>query len=160
MKVEVSSGIVVFKRNAGTKKYLLLERTEGFLDFPKGHIEKGETDIEAAIRETREESGLDVEPIKEFRREMDYWFRAPIRKGQKDREFMEASEYAKKRGSGELVHKTLIMFVGEVRDNQKPEISFEHTGYRWLSYDEAMGLLRYGNQKELLQEVEQFLNSR
>ena len=42
MKEEVSSGIVVFQEEKGKRKYLLLNRREDFLDFPKGHIEEGE----------------------------------------------------------------------------------------------------------------------
>ena len=34
-----------------------------FWSFPKGHQETGETDVETAIRETKEETGLDVEII-------------------------------------------------------------------------------------------------
>lgn len=137
MRVEVSSGIIVFRDHDGNRKYLLLGRKEGFLDFPKGHIEKDETEVEAAIRETQEETGLKVQPLEGFRREMKYWFKF----------------------SGELIHKKVVMFVGEASDNESPATSSEHTGFEWLDYEEALGSLKFQNQKELLEDVEKFLNS-
>lgn len=136
MKVETSSGIVVFRVREGEREYLLLERKEGFLDFPKGHIENGESETEAAARETLEESGLDVKPIENFRKEMEYWFKF----------------------KGQTIHKKVVMFTGESRDDSSPQISFEHVGLRWLSYQDAMDELRFENQKELLEEVEKFLS--
>lgn len=138
MKVEVSSGIIVFRDRDGSRSFLLLDRKEGFLDFPKGHIEKGETEIEAAVRETSEETGLEVTPIEGFRKEMEYWFKF----------------------KGELIRKKVVMFVGESLNNDSPTVSFEHMGYRWLDYDEALGQLKFENQKKLLEEVQAFLNKR
>ncbi len=138
MRVETSSGIVVFRVKNDERQYLLLDRKEGFLDFPKGHIEKGESETEAAQRETLEESGLKVTPIPGFRKEIDYWFRL----------------------QGELIHKIVVMFTAEVSDGAAPEISFEHVGLRWLNYGDSMNLLKYDNQKELLQEVEAFLSGK
>ena len=136
MRVETSSGIVVFRVTDKERQYLLLDRKEGFLDFPKGHIEKGETETEAALRETLEESGLQVTPIPGFRKEIDYWFRH----------------------QGELIHKIVVMFTAKVSNGASPEISFEHVGLRWLNYEDSMNLLKYDNQKELLEEVEKFLS--
>lgn len=157
MKEEVSSGIVVFKTDNGARKYLLLERMERFLDFPKGHIEAGESEEVAAERETLEETGLNVKPIPGFRRENKYWFRAPAARSEELKKT--ASQYAKKRGSRELIHKTVVMFAGEAPIGGVPRISAEHTGFRWLDYGQCMSQLRYANQKELLQDVEKFLSS-
>ena len=56
---EKSSGAVVF-RQAGKKiKYLLLHYESGHWDFPRGHIERGETEQITAAREIKEETGLD-----------------------------------------------------------------------------------------------------
>lgn len=159
MKSETSSGIVVFRGEGDQREYLLLGRQEGFLDFPKGHIEPGESEREAAIRETEEESGLRVEPLDGFRNEMEYWFRASWDESEGGKPGFHVSEYARKRTSGELIHKKLIMFLGMAPQGVDPHVSVEHTGFRWLSYANAMGLLKYRNQKELLEEAETFLNS-
>lgn len=155
MKEEVSSGIVVFREEKGRRKYLLLNRREGFLDFPKGHIEQGESEEMAAERETLEEAGLSVKPIPGFRKETEYWFHAPSRNP--DERGSPVSQYAKKRGSGELIHKKLVMFTGRALKGETPRISIEHTGFQWLDYGQCMSKLRFGNQKELLEDAEKFL---
>lgn len=138
MRVETSSGIVVFRNHSNQREYLLLERREGFLDFPKGHIERGESEVEAARRETQEEAGVRVSPIEGFRKEMDYWFRF----------------------HGESIHKKVVMFTGKVSDDASPQISFEHVGLRWLNFRDAMDQLKFDNQIELLDEVENFLSGK
>ena len=42
------------------KKVLIIKQKQGFYGFPKGHMEENETEIETAIRETKEETNLDV----------------------------------------------------------------------------------------------------
>ena len=59
MKYEKSCGCIIVKDGA-----VLIEkqkhREERFWNFPKGHQDSGETDIEIALRETKEEVGLEV----------------------------------------------------------------------------------------------------
>src|SRR3989344_321242 len=59
---EVSVGAVVFREeNRGGKKerlYLLLHYPSGHFDFPKGHVEAGETEEMTLRRETDEETGI------------------------------------------------------------------------------------------------------
>lgn len=65
MNKKKSCGCIILKDD----RVLLIgaKNNEGelFWSFPKGHQEDGETDIETAIRETKEEVGLDVEIINE-----------------------------------------------------------------------------------------------
>lgn len=60
--MERSAGAIVFYDNQGIREYLLLYssggRGLGYWGFPKGHVEKNETDEEAALRETFEEKCL------------------------------------------------------------------------------------------------------
>ena len=76
MPNETSAGAVVFYRSdLGQREerieYLLL--LSNFWGFPKGHIEAGESEHAAALREIREETGLEVELLEEFRQADDYW---------------------------------------------------------------------------------------
>ena len=61
MTWEKSCGAVVFTRENGQVKYLLVANLEGIYGFPKGHVEAGETEVETALREVREETGLTIE---------------------------------------------------------------------------------------------------
>lgn len=56
---ERSAGAVI-RRPDG--KFLLIQSAQGVWGFPKGHVEAGETPLQAAIREVEEEVGLDVAP--------------------------------------------------------------------------------------------------
>ena len=58
MKVEKSCGcIVIDGRNV-----LLVKQTKGHWSFPKGHMEEGESEIQTAVREVKEETNVDAIP--------------------------------------------------------------------------------------------------
>ena len=63
MKTEKSCGCIIIKDD----RVLLIGAKDDdgrlFWSFPKGHQEKDETDVETAIRETKEETGLDIRII-------------------------------------------------------------------------------------------------
>ncbi len=138
MREEYSYGIVILSRFQGEYKYLLLKRAEGWLDFPKGHIEKGETGVDAAIRETMEESGIKVDEknlIPFFHYDIIYRFTYNAVK----------------------ILKHVRMFMSIVSDNSEVKVSHEHRGYIWLNYSEAMKNLNFGNQRELLEYANSYL---
>lgn len=56
MTREKSCGTIVIDEN----KVLMIVSQKNVVGFPKGHVEKDETEIETAIRETKEETNLDV----------------------------------------------------------------------------------------------------
>lgn len=55
-KPEISCGAVVIHNG----KVLIVHQENGLSGFPKGHIEPGETEVEAALREVKEETDLDI----------------------------------------------------------------------------------------------------
>ena len=67
VKYEKSCGAVVFTRTAKGIEYVIVRSLEGYFGFPKGHCEVGETEEETALREIREETGLPVRLIPNFR---------------------------------------------------------------------------------------------
>ena len=58
MRLEFSAGAVVYLKNDDGLKFALVVERSGHCGFPKGHIEAGETDVQAALRELYEETGL------------------------------------------------------------------------------------------------------
>lgn len=56
MKYEKSCGAIVIEDG----KVLLVKHNAGHWDFPKGHVEEGETEFETAIREVKEETNIDI----------------------------------------------------------------------------------------------------
>lgn len=55
-----SCGVIPFRWNNGEKEYLILLQTNNCWSFPKGHMEAGEREEETALRELREETGLEA----------------------------------------------------------------------------------------------------
>ena len=68
LRVEKSCGAVIIKDG----KVLLAKQKNGIYSFPKGHVEKNETEIETAVRETREETGLNVVASQNWRFTLHY----------------------------------------------------------------------------------------
>ena len=59
MRHEKSCGGLIYREHDGETQLLLLKhRCGGHWSFPKGHMEAGETEMETALREIREETGL------------------------------------------------------------------------------------------------------
>lgn len=139
MADERSSGAVVFyKEGAAEPEYLLLNYTAGHWDFPKGNIEVGENEKQAAVREIREETGItDVEFIDGFRMTISYRYRHGRR----------------------LVEKEVVLFLGRTHTRQVT-ISHEHIGFAWKNYQDAMDQLTYRNAKNLLSAAKDFMQQR
>ncbi len=136
-KMEKSCGAVVYRVDGGERQYLLLHYNGGHWDFPKGHVEEGETEEQTARREVLEETGIaEVEIHPAFRETMEYFF---------------------KRG-GKLVEKEVVFFAGKTKSKQV-KLSDEHIGFAWLPYESAKKKLTYDNAKKVLQKAEERLLS-
>ncbi|MBI1888726.1 MAG: NUDIX domain-containing protein [Candidatus Spechtbacteria bacterium] len=133
--LEKSAGAVIFYRSEKKIEYLLLQHELGHWDFPKGHIEKGETVIGAALREIREETGLSgIAFFPEFKEHIKYFY-----KWENENRF-----------------KVVTFFLAESK-TKSVKISKEHVGYRWVSYEEAVVVCKFKNQKVLLKKANEFL---
>jgi 8-oxo-dGTP pyrophosphatase MutT (NUDIX family) len=131
MATETSAGAVVFFRGAQAE-YLLLRST--FWGFPKGRIEPGEDARAAALREVREETGLAVDLVKNFRHVERYTYE---RRGAQQR-------------------KRVIYFLGKARAKDA-RLSREHTELSWLPYDDALARLEFAGLRETLRAANEFL---
>jgi 8-oxo-dGTP pyrophosphatase MutT (NUDIX family) len=117
--------------------YLLLQYEAGHWDFVKGNVEKGETEQETALRELREETGItDARFVNNFRQSISYFY--------------------KRKGS--LVRKEVIFFLIETKTT-KIQLSFEHIGFEWLPFEQAMIKLTFKNARDVLQKANDYLKS-
>lgn len=81
MKFEKSCGALVYRRTKGQIELLLLKnRYGGHWSFPKGHVEGSETERQTALREVKEETGLDILLQSGFRHMVEYYPEPNIRK--------------------------------------------------------------------------------
>ena len=77
MNYEKSCGAIVFRKFHGNIELLLIKHANGgHWSFPKGHVEAGETEVETAIREIREETGIEVmiDPTDVYKRQEYFFF--------------------------------------------------------------------------------------
>ena len=123
-KKEKACGCIIIENN----KILLIQQTKGFWGFPKGHVEAGETEIETAKREVKEETNLEVEIDTTKRYTMQYI-------------------------TDTNIDKEVVLFLARrVKGEEKYQAS-ELIDMKWASYKEAMQLLTFDNTKKLLQKL-------
>jgi diadenosine hexaphosphate hydrolase (ATP-forming) len=77
LSVIEQAGGIVFRGHDRDVSILLVtsKKVAGTWIFPKGHVEPGETDAAAALRETREEAGVDGELLGPVGEPLDYKWR-------------------------------------------------------------------------------------
>ena len=136
MESDFSYGFIAFRVKGTKPELLFLRRREGFLDVPKGHLENGESQMQAALREMREETGLvPNEIIKGFRMK---------------------AEYSMGRDIGKKAKHILLYLC---RISGEPSVSSEHSGFEWLSEEEMRKSDEsfVGNAKEGLMEAFEYI---
>jgi len=135
---ERSAGAIVYRTTKkGSRVYVLLLNA-GRWDFPKGNREKGETELETVVREVGEETGLkQIAIVPGFRKVVEYFYRR----------------------DGNNIHKEVVYLLAEASDPDV-RISFEHQGFGWFGYQDAVARASYVNSKNLLAEAERFLSER
>ncbi|BBM88282.1 bis(5'-nucleosyl)-tetraphosphatase [Candidatus Uabimicrobium amorphum] len=116
MKQVRSCGFLIFRREP--REFLLLKHPHRY-DFPKGHVDNGESDLQCALRELYEETGLTAEniTIDGFSCETDY-----------------VTRY--KRFGNQKVHKTVVIFLGWLEVETEIKLS-EHGACEWFSWPTA-----------------------
>jgi len=134
--MERSCGAVIFHGD----KYLLLKYGWGHWGFVKGHVERGESEEETLWRETEEETGIKREHLKimdGFREKISYFYSR----------------------DGKRIYKEVIYFLVE-SDTTEVKLSYEHTAYTWLRYEEALKRLTFENDRNVLRRANEFLIKR
>ena len=129
-KWEFSAGGVVFRKNDEGKVEILLIRVKTRWSFPKGNIERGEPKDQAALREVKEETGVDAK-ILDYLGEVDYWYNIGLTKIHK------------------FVYYYLMEYVSGDVVPQKEEIDEA----KFMSITEAEKSLSYSTDKEILERA-------
>jgi len=124
-KYENSCGAIIFNEN--TEKVLLVKMHNGNWGFPKGHIESNETKEETAIREVFEETNIKIKIIPNFEREIKYI-------------------------PNENTIKKVTFFAGITQEENVIVETHEIEDFKWCTYEEALKLVTYKLQKDVLEK--------
>ena len=135
--MEKSCGVVLFSK----QKVLLLQYAtgqkegewdlQGHWDFPKGHVDKGETEIETATRELEEETGIkNIILLDNFRKTINYKIQKRDRK----------------------ISKEVVFFIATTVETEI-NLSHEHVDYGWFDFTSALKQLTYDNARSVLSEA-------
>lgn len=103
-----------------------------------GHVDPGESEMQTAIRETKEESGISVSQLtiyEDFKRELNY----------------EVNGKAKR----------VVYWLAKLNDNGTPVLlSDEHIAYEWLTLSEVKVRSGYSDMETVFEQAEEFIKSK
>ena len=126
MKFEKSCGAIVYRKNRSQIELLLIKnRYGGHWSFPKGHVEGQETEIQTALREVKEETGLDINIQKGFRQMVEYYPKPNIRK-------------------------QVVYFLGEAKTAQFKRQEEEISRIIWTEIHKAYHMVTFKNNRDLI----------
>ena len=125
LRKEKSCGCIIIKNR---KVLLVYEKNTNFWGFPKGHMEEGESELQTALREVKEEVGLEVEIDKERRYELNYIIRDEI-------------------------DKTTVLYIARTKSEEIIMQESEIANIKWCDFDEALNTLTFENWREMFKKV-------
>jgi 8-oxo-dGTP pyrophosphatase MutT (NUDIX family) len=135
---ERAAGFAVYFIDDGEPLYLLLRSSgDGYWGFPKGKLDSGESNIQAAGRELVEETGI-------------VGFEKPVG-------FELDITYQFTRGKEEF-HKTVRYYLARV-SSRDVKISSEHSEYGWFPVEDARRLILFDNLRWVLDEAHSFIQA-
>ncbi len=109
-------------------------RSGGHWDFPKGHMDDGETEIQTALRELEEETGIaNVVVVDGFRDTITYTFPRDQKR----------------------IGKEVVFFLATTKE-RKVRLSHEHIDHCWLDFDSAFSRLTYDTARQVLRNAIDF----
>ncbi len=133
VKWEFSAGGVVFKKEED-KVFILLIRVKKRWSFPKGNIERNEKKEEAAVREVKEETGIEAEVI-DYLGDIEYWYHL----------------------GGYKIHKFVYYYLMKYKSGEITPQKEEIDEARFVELKECYEILSYDKDKNILKKAEQKL---
>lgn len=132
---QVSAGGVAFrKRDDRTEIAIILTVPEKRWQLPKGMIDPGETAEQAATREVREEAGIETDLIASIEK-TEYWF------------------FADRNGERTRFHKYVHWFLMQYTGGNVEDHDHEVFECRWVSIAEALSMLVFKNERDVVKKA-------
>ena len=136
MRYIKSCGFVAYKQIENKNYYLIIKSLNGDIGFPKGHMEIGESELQTAIRELKEETCAEVEVISGFRYQIEYPLpRVPD------------------------AIKQSVYFLGKCTSERIICQETEVDSAEFIPYEDAIKMLTFEETKNILRDAELFIQS-
>lgn len=129
-----SIGIIVYHRFPRSLKFLILKHRKGHWSFAKGHKDRGETAIETAKRELREETGI---------KKTEFLSKKVLLK----------ERYIYKNKNKKSVIKSVDYFIAKTNSDIVAIDKNEITGYRWCTLNTGVKLITFNQSRKLLRKA-------
>jgi 8-oxo-dGTP pyrophosphatase MutT (NUDIX family) len=140
MKIDQSMGVIVFFQFPRSVKFLLIKHRKGHWSFPKGHADKGETKLETALRELKEETGV-----------------TKIQLLKKSVILKETYKFTS--GKGVKILKKVNYFIAEAK-SRKVKIDFnEVVNYKWCTYKAGLEKITFGESISILKKADKIVRA-
>jgi 8-oxo-dGTP pyrophosphatase MutT (NUDIX family) len=123
---EFSAGGLVIRNLRGRPHVAVVRVRDQIFALPKGHPEKGESAQDAALREVREETGLEATPVEKLG-DIRYW-------------------YAR---DGDRVLKIVSFFLLRYRSGRLEDHDHEVEEALWIPLEEAPARLAYRGEQDM-----------
>lgn len=108
--------------------------------LPKGIVDPGESPQETAVREVREEAGIETDLIKLIET-IEYWYRS-VKNGQPVR-----------------YHKFVHFYLMEYRSGDVSNHDHEVEEARWVSFEEAIEMLEFKSEREVAEKAREIIEA-
>ena len=137
-RTETSAGGVAFRASGDGFDVVIIRTHEGRWQLPKGWIEDGEPAEATAVREVREEAGIEAEVVSPLG-VIEYWFRSTY-----DPEPVRVHKF---------VHVFLLRYLAGSTDDHDDEV----TEARWLPIDDALHTLSHKDERDMVERAKELL---
>jgi ADP-ribose pyrophosphatase len=132
---QTSAGGVAHRENNGTIEIaVILVKKNRRWQLPKGHLDAGETNEQAAIREVREEAGVETELVSPIKT-IEYWY------------------FGSERGTRVRYHKKVYFFLLKYVSGNVDDHDDEVIEAKWLEIGEAAELLAFKSEREVVKKA-------
>ena len=146
-------GIVPILLSEADTLFLLIQHQAGHWAFPKGHADPGESALLTAKRELEEETGIRNYEVLEHPSFVEHY--SFVQEGNPS--FVKHYSFAKE---GEAIEKTVTYFVAFVKSREVVLQVEEVQNSAWSSFEEAVKLITFDGNRQILREVKVYLDAR
>jgi 8-oxo-dGTP pyrophosphatase MutT (NUDIX family) len=141
IKLQISAGGVAYRRRGRRTEVAVISVGErARWQLPKGLVDKGESTEAAAIREVREEAGINTNSVQLIDK-VEYWYQS------------------REDGQPVRYHKFVYFYLLRYKSGDVADHDYEVNEARWVQIDEAIDLLAFDNEKKIVVRAKELIKT-